>query len=455
MKSLAILVGALVLSAAAAWAEPAELEGVVVRADGRTLYFDLGKDSGIREGSRFEVRTEGAELRHPKTGESLGPIIEKKAEGAVKAVEEKYSTGRADAATDASLIGLKVRVFQKPAPAASSMPEPAAGASGRRPTNRSPVLKLQAIDIAAGDLDGDGEPEVVVAAEKEIRAYPYAEKASEWQPVCVYKSGTTGARAVSVEAADLDGDGRAEVFASFYNAVLKQGETAVLSCEAGILRERTTLPWLVRAYTAQDGTRALAVQQIEDDRNFPLTRPFPLEFRDGRYSRSRKALKPAGVEWIYGFAMGRGENGPLLVDHNSTGRLRVRFLKGSRFRKSAWTSSEPFGQTAERVKWHGETLRFRPSLFLSADEGGKLSGVYALRNVPRMLGLASAFGIFSSSELIHLRWNGLGLEPSWKAAIQGYSSGLAKIPARGDRPARLLVAVVGGAGSTSVWTFDE
>lgn len=433
---------AVLLSAPAGAAAPS---GYVVKVEGGRIFLDLGRGAGASVGRRFVVFREGAELKHPVTGESLGPVLEEIASGEIVDVQEKYSVGAVEAAKGVA-AGQRVRL-DPGAEAAPAAPAPAApGAGVRESYYRSPVLDLEAVDVAAGDVDGDGAQDLVLADRKSVRAYAPRKDASEWTPLCSFEDDGTGVNFLSLEAEDLDGDGRAEIFAVSHNTFLQRVETTVLDCrgEPSAAR-RATFPGAVRSFP-KPGGRALGVQQLASDRTFPFAAIYRLEFRDGKHGPSEERVEAKRLEWIYGFGLARARKGDVLLHYDSGDRLRLRYRKGS------WSSPKKYGQTSERIRWHGRVLSFYPRFFVKEDAEG-LSGLYTLHNVPRFFALGAPFGAFGSAELHFLRFNGLALEPTWKAELGGYACGLAELDDRG-RPA-LAAALVGADGKTSVWFFDK
>ncbi|MEK7859286.1 MAG: hypothetical protein AAB320_09120, partial [Elusimicrobiota bacterium] len=89
-------------------AQPAA-SGYVVRTDADSIYLDLGEASGAAIGQGFTVYKEGAELKHPKTGASLGFIEEKLGEGVIRDVLALYSVGKLSAPAPGVQAGARVR----------------------------------------------------------------------------------------------------------------------------------------------------------------------------------------------------------------------------------------------------------------------------------------------------------------------------------------------------------
>lgn len=418
-------------------------DGTVVRVDGPSVYLDLGAGAAA-PGRRFEVLKAGPELKHPVSGESLGPVWEKQGAGAITAVEEKYSVGAL--AEGHAEVGWKARLLDTSTPSVPPSAVPAVAVEN--PTLalfKSPAFPMEALDLAIGDVDGDGTPDAVLIDDNKVEA---RRMSGDWDLLCSYEEKTTGTRLLSTEARDLDGDGRAEVFVSVHNRLAHAVETHVLDCKGGKFTNRETLPWLVRSYGAADGSRALAAQALEPDSNFPASDVHRLAFGSGKYFLEKPALKHKRLEWLYGFAFAPAEGEPILLHYNQAQRLTLRYAKGS------WTSPESFGYGPTKLQWHGTEFHFHPRLFTGLEKG-ELKSVYSVRNVPKLLGMAASFGLYSGAELHRLAFNGMSLEPAWKATLSGSAAGLDLVPASAGAPRRLAVAVVGANARTAVWVFAE
>lgn len=443
MKTISFLAVLLALAPAARAAD-----GIVVKADGASVFMDLGAGAAA-VGAPFEVLKPGEELKNPVTGASLGLLFEKAGAGKVVQVEEKYSVGTLE--SGAAQPGWKARIGAAPAPlpvptpAQAFVPAAAPGEALRAPAVKSPFFQLEALDLAVGDVDGDGEPDAVLATAEKVEA---RKMSGDWPVLCSYEDKTTGSRILAAEARDLDGDGRAEVFVTLHSRLASAVETAVLDCAGGVLKVRETLPWLVRSYGTETGARGLAAQALEADSNFPAGQVHRLSFEKGRYALAKPAFKHKRLEWLFGFAFAPAVGAPMLLHYNHAQRLVLRFAKGT------WTTPAAYGFGPGNLQWHGTEFHFHPRLLTRID-GGELKAVYTLRNIPKMVSLAASFGLYSGAELYRLGFNGLSLEPSWKADLAGSAAGLDEVPAGPGRPRRLAVATVGANGMSAVWLFDE
>jgi hypothetical protein len=318
----------------------------------------------------------------------------------------------------------------------------------REPRWRGPAFDYQATALAIGDCLGDGKREAVVSDGRKVYLYPYPPV--DAKPIAEFSAPGTAPRIYSLEAADLNGDGRAEIFVSYFNDPFNRFETKVLGLDQkGALVQIAEFPYLVRGYQDPKGARRLAAQQISDDASFPFGAIYPLVYRDGKFGPGKPALDffKHPVDWLYDFTFLTVDDKPATVDVTGTELIRVRLPKGS------WKTAEAYDQTPNRVRWNGDRmLQFRPPMVARYDDKG-FSGLYAVKNIASLGGLAAPFGLFASAELRRLDWTGLSLAPSWAAELGGYATGLVLTsPAGGAQ--ELAVMVVSTAGRSSIWTYD-
>jgi hypothetical protein len=430
--------------AALAAAQPVD-KGYVVRVDSGSVWLDLTAADGAVPGRAFEIYTEGAELKHPVTGASLGRVQTEVATGDIKDVSDKFSTGAILSRKADVAAGQRARFAAVAPPAAA----PKAAARPGEPETRGPKSMGAAVPygidaMAIGDFDKIGKPQIALASENMVRLYSYP--MTDAKPLAEITIPGTGMRIVGLEAGDLDADRGDELFVSVFNDAFQRFETRVLSMQNGKWLKIAELPFLTRGYQDATGKRVLATQQVVDDKSFPFGALYPLVYQDGKYEQGRPALKLRRVDWLYGFTtaqIGAGE--PAAVYLTTTHHLRVQFGK------EWWpTPDDDYGQTPIRIRWEDRLLEFNPPMAVTYGPSG-FDSLYAVRNMAALGGLASPFGVFNKGELLSKRWNGLGLETAWKADLSGCAQGLALVDLSGQK--ELAVAIRGSAGQSSVWIF--
>lgn len=424
--------------------------GYLVKVDGSKVFLDYGADSGVRVGQGFVIFEEGDELIHPITGKSLGHIQKKLAAGTIDEVLEVYSIGRLHKSGKGLTPGSRVRLVRPtsaPATAVSAREQAPRSSSGEiRPRWTSPSFDFKIVGAAYADFDGDGALETVLADEKRVYLYPYPPTSSK--ALAEYKNPAIMAKVISLEAGDLNGNGKAELFVSIINDSGPRAETLILELGAdGNWAKVAIVPWLVRAHQDGKGRQVLATQQLSDDKTFPFSTIYPLIYADGEHKRGKGAIRQKRIDWIYDFTtVDLGDDKPALVYHTKSDRLRVQFKKGY------WKSSEVYGRTPVRLRWAGRLLQARPSPQVVYGSKG-FDSLYIINNNARLGGWAKSFGLFKNGELHRKKWDGVGLVTAWKAKLTGYSTALSLV--RNSRGVReLAVAVVGTTGKSAVWIYD-
>ncbi|MDE2237182.1 MAG: VCBS repeat-containing protein [Elusimicrobia bacterium] len=422
--------------------------GYVVKVASGSVYLDLGARSGARAGQAFTVYAEGAELFHPVTHKPLGRIETAVAHGSIDLVMPLYSVGSLAGDSGAVAAGMRARLdaAQTPAPSAQAAPPNADdSAAGRKPLSKGPTLDYRVTGMAIADFRGEGRPSLALASRKTVRLYSYPP--DDARPLAQWTLPGVGPRIVSLASGDLNGNGRAELFVTFYNQDLERMETAVLECGAdGLFKRLAELPWMVRSYQDAEGRDALAMQQLVDDQTWPFSAIYPLDFSKNGYGPGKPALHFKRVDFLYDFTLARlgGDKEAALLSQTSTNRIRVQFAQGY------WKTSSAYGQTPTRLRWHDRLLEFHPQLPIGYADGK--AAVYLIRNDSMLGSLAEPFGLFTGGAVEREEWNGIALTSIWEARLSGYCTAAQLVPGPTD-PGALAVAVTGSAGRSSVWIF--
>lgn len=86
-------------------------QGTVIKVETSEFMVDLGEDKGLKKGMKVVVFKEGAEIKHPQTGEMLGRKPNKLGELLMKDVQTKFGTGEAVGEKEGTIeVGDKVIV---------------------------------------------------------------------------------------------------------------------------------------------------------------------------------------------------------------------------------------------------------------------------------------------------------------------------------------------------------
>jgi hypothetical protein len=88
------------------------VEGYIIRIDGREVILDIGRLGGLKRGMKCIIYKEGAEIKHPITGEVLGKETKILGEVLVKDAFDKYSVANT-LDTDGTLLSIGDKFLTK------------------------------------------------------------------------------------------------------------------------------------------------------------------------------------------------------------------------------------------------------------------------------------------------------------------------------------------------------
>ena len=432
----------MILACAPAAAAAEAASGYVVKVESGSVYIDFGDKTGAAVGQSFSVYTEGMELKHPVSGQSLGKIETAVAVGRVTQVLPLYSVGslRQDAGKVQS--GMRAKLGAKPAPAAVAAPTD--GVPARKPRWKSAGFDYAIAGMALADFRGEGKTTLALADKKTVVLYAYPPE--DPQPLAQFVPPGIGPRILSLSAGDLNGNGRAELFVTLHNETLARAETVVLEWTDGQWRQLADIPWLVRQFQDGSGETVLGMQQLLEDQTFPFSSIYRLSYRDGKYAPT-EPIRFKHVNFLYDFTQAAlpGAKEPALLYETATDHVQVQFKGGF------WKTPETYGQTPSRLRWHSRLLEFHPQMPVLY-EGGK-AAVYLIKNTSALGALADPFGLFTGGQIERHAWDGAALAPQWRADLDGYCSAAQPVPSA-LKAVDLAVAVTGTAGRSAVWIFD-
>lgn len=327
-----------------------------------------------------------------------------------------------------------------PVPAASAVPAaavvppaPVPAAAAAPPLLPLPVkFQGKASGVAIADSDGDGAAEVAVALETHIEIGRVAKQS--WQPVArIDLPGML--RILTLDSADLDGDGRAELLVTAVRG--SQLAAQVWGWDGSRYRQLAgDLPWYWRALDWPESA-AVVVGQSGDDftRGGYGGKPFRVSWQHGRPVPG-EAIDAFAAPTLHGSQPFRDGTTTLWARLDSDDRLLVAATDGT----VLWRSSVPYGGGESFVEWPPKRARDElRRVFVRS----RLALADGLLLVPqnqgsRLLGNQRKAEL---SRLVALRWNGLELEEVWSTPPRdGYLADFAGADLDGDGRQEFLLA---------------
>ncbi len=294
---------------------------------------------------------------------------------------------------------------------------------------RSPRIDGHVTSLAVADIDLDGKNEVVALLEHGLRIYRLAGR--HFGLVYELKNGPTG-EYLFVDAADIDGDGRPEIFVSNLNNYTIQSFVLVWDPRGGLRYLAKDLPYFFRVQPNPVGKGKILLGQKKD-----IVEPFvgPIYYMQaarGTYVPvpGKEVKKPTPAANLYNI---------LLADLNGSGRamtlmiglsydLMVFAPDGERL----YQGGEVYNASAKFIKMPPASTMDNPSyeegwyflptrmVLSDLDKDGRAE-VIVVRNRDRMGGLLGKMRMYYQGTIFSLYWNGMSMVENWRTPrISGY-----------------------------------
>jgi len=293
---------------------------------------------------------------------------------------------------------------------------------------RSPRIDGQLTSLAVADIDLDGKNEVLALLENGLRVYRLSGR--HFGLVYEFKDGPTG-QYMFVDAADIDGDGRPEIFVSNLNNYTIQSFVLKWDPRGGLQYIAKDLPYFFRVQPNPTGKGHILLGQKKDVVE-PMVGPiYYMKAEGGTYVPTDKTVnKPIKAANLYNV---------LLADLNKSGRamtlmiglsydLMVFSANGERLYQGGevYNASDkiikvPPASQLDNPGWD-EGWYFLPTRMVLSDldKDGR-SEVVVVRNLDRMGGLLGRMRMYYQGTIYSLYWNGMSMVENWRTPrIGGY-----------------------------------
>jgi len=303
---------------------------------------------------------------------------------------------------------------------------------------QSQSFPFQIKGVAVDDFDGDGRNEVALIDERNL--YIYRWETGEFKLLWKF-NGRTADKYLAVDAADIDKDGKAEIFVT--NIQSDRLASFVVAFKEGAYRKvASDLDWFLRVIEWGERGKVLLGQGKGYQKGFegPI---YEMEWDGKKYKDVRKADAPRLFS-VYGFApfIINGKVKFLYIDQDS--RLKLVDKSG----KMIWRSSEDYAsgnefQVKPLVFGPGERFEDASDLaYVNIRVISKGNVVLILRNISATGQFIKRTRFFTKGEVQVLNWNGAMFMPRWKSQeIPGYLADFQLADIDGAKGQELVVAV--------------
>lgn len=329
------------------------------------------------------------------------------------------------------------------------------GIEGSGVTTKTTGVQLKAtvpVDmraLAVGDVDGDGEQEILVLAARDLRLFKVAKTEKE-DAIVQLAEASLPLSMVShaVNVADLDGDGRGEIYISATNGLRVSSMIMNYDDTAGFQVVARSIPWYLRPVNVPGKGWRLAGQKRGAARLDLVGAGVYLLQADGktRFSQGERLPLPKGVNLFdFAYADLDGDSFYEVVVVDQKEKLRV-YSPGNEL---MWVSQKTFGgsnvylgpsqggatsQTDQRNFTIDEDrdreLIFVPARIIVTDiDGDGKEEIVVSEGKSAITGFLRFFNrlrYYSSGAVVSLAWNDSALVESWRTGnFKGYVAGYA------------------------------
>jgi hypothetical protein len=354
------------------------------------------------------------------------------------------------------------------APAAEDAPQPAwLGPPGQRskdsflavpymgiPSARldlGPEYDRELRGIAVADFTGDGRKEVATALQKRISIYAVQGKAFRLLWSSKDQSWEGDHNILALDAADINGNGAAEIFVSSYYG--GEPNSFVLELQKGEwVRTWTNVDLFFRILHDGADRPVLYAQRVGQEKLFPKGVSTYVA-QNGDYEPKAEPKLPGGT-YIYNFAVG---------DVQNTGRKQIVQINDSR-RLRLWSGGKLKSEPSELFGGGGVAFDFEPSSIRNnaianagEDQEGKerryvhprllitdVTGdgnreLVAVRNMQTGTKIFQNLAFYNKSKILALQWGPTGFQIVWETPdLEGYINDLF-FGELGDGEGRVLI----------------
>lgn len=304
-------------------------------------------------------------------------------------------------------------------------------------------FKEQLNGLAAGDIDGDGAADIVTIGKS--RLYIHQWKQSRWVKLSEYKG--TG-DFVGVDTADLNHNGRSEVFVTSFDNTESRVNSFVLEWNGGTLRRvAERLPWYFRAVDIAQSGKVLVGQRQGMDAPF-ATGIYKMVWQADTYSPGDRLVLPAALN-IFGFAQGtvRSQGKAEAVVYDSDGYIQILNRSG----EEAWVSADRYGGGANAIvftdeeQWDAQKyIYLSPRIHLHDLDGDGIQEILAVKNEASFgSGVLSRQRNYAKGRLEWLKWHGQGIRSTMQTLdMTRFISDSAMVDLDNDGHFEIVAAVV-------------
>jgi len=273
---------------------------------------------------------------------------------------------------------------------------------------KSKNFKIAIKGLSLGDVDGDSKTEVVFISNRRIYVHRFESQrlVKIWE-----KAGKRSERFIGIDVADINGNGRAEIFVTSLKGDGQRLDSFVLEWDGDGFRRIGGDPSYYRVIESPEGGKILLGQKRRMDDPF-VPGVYQLTWRNGEYVPEERLALPKGIN-VFGFAIGDVMNNgqQMIVAFDKGDYIRLFAPSG----KEEYKTDERYGGSMNYVEsWSkGEDVPDRiylPQRICARDlDGDGRPEVVMASNQGSLGRLFARLRRFENGRIACLSWTDLGL----------------------------------------------
>ncbi|MBW1858884.1 MAG: VCBS repeat-containing protein [Deltaproteobacteria bacterium] len=291
---------------------------------------------------------------------------------------------------------------------------------------KSQPYKTAVNGMALGDVDGDNRIEVVFVSKDHIYVHRFEDERflKIWE-----KGGKRYQSYIAVDVADVNGNGRAEIFVTNVEGSGQRLASFVLEWDGSDFKQVSNNdPWYYRVIDVPGRGQVLYGQKRKVDELF-ASGVYELAWGNGEYEPGERLKLPKRVN-IFGFALGDAMNNgqPSIIAYDETDKIRIYDVSAD----EQWRSDKRYGGSMNYLeyKMHMDGAQgdvghyFLPQrIFVRDLNNDGINEVIVSHNKGSVGELFSRLRHFSNGHVTSLFWNRYELYPNLQTpGVKGYIS---------------------------------
>lgn len=326
---------------------------------------------------------------------------------------------------------------------------------------KSQNFKIFIKGLSLGDVDGDSKTETVFISDRHIYVHRFENK----RFIRIKEiAGKGSQRFIGVDVADINGNGRAEIFVTSLKGAGQRLDSFVLEWNGDDFRRiNKGNHWYYRVIHVPERGKVLLGQRRKLDEPF-TPGVYRLAWSNGEYEPGEPLTLPKGIN-IFGLALGdvMNKGQQMIASFDGSDHIRIFSPSG----EEQWKSVEPYGGSINSLEirsQHGgdmDRLYLPQRIYVQDVDGDGDHELVVVSNQGSLGRLFSHYRKFTSGQIVSLSWKNIGLALNWQTpkvsgCISDYAIGDFDNDGRDD----ILAAVVASRGTaltdarSSIIEFD-